>query len=352
VYLVDIPFLEPLLNYLLGIPVLGPIVKLLLWRPVFAVIFVPGALAMLVALIYIIWFERKIVARVQWRYGPLEVSRSIGGFLQPVADLFRFLFQEVVVSREVDLPYFIHLPVIAFTLSLAPVLFIPMGPNLYAIYTSYGVIVAVVLLSIFNVAILAMGWSSNDRFTYVGTVREALMYIAYEVPLLLSVVAILMIYQSADPFDSVNWQLNNIPGALANPLAFLVFMIAGAMSTSRFPFEIPEADTELVLGPYTEYSGILFGLAYTLSYEKTYVVAALATLLFLSGWSGPEVAPLGDLSPALWFYIKVVIIMMIYALMRAIYARYRPDQALRIGWSTLLLLSLASLAISTLWLIR
>jgi NADH-quinone oxidoreductase subunit H len=347
--LVSIPFLEPLVNYLLGIPVLGFVIKLLLWRPVFTVIFVPGALAILVALIYVIWFERKIAARVQWRYGPLEVSRRLGGFLQPIADLLRFLFQEVVVSREVQLPYFIHVPVVAFTLSLAPILFIPMGPHLYAIYTPYGVIIAVVLLSVFNLAVLAMGWSGNDRFTFIGTVREALMYVAYEVPFLASVVAMLMIYGNADPFNAVKWQMENIPGALANPLALIAFAVAGAMSTSRFPFEIPEADTELVLGPYTEYSGILFGLAFTLGYEKTYVVAALMTLLFFSGWSGLEIAPLGDLSPALWFYIKVIAIMMAYAFLRAVYARFRPDQALRIGWSTLLALSLGSLVVSTLW---
>ena len=344
--LVEIPAVWPIVEALRDVPLLGGLVDIILWRPVFAALIAPGALALTIALIFIIWFERKLAARVQWRYGPLEVSRRVGGLLQPVADLLRFMFQEVVASRYVDRPYFVHAPIVAFTVALVPLLFIPIAPGVYGIYTPYNILVAAALLAALPIAILVMGWSSNDRFTYIGTVREALMYVSYEVPLLLSIASMAILY-SPDPFRAVEWQSANLPGAVANPLAFIAFAIATAMATSRFPFEIPEAETEIVLGPYTEYSGILFGIAFTIAYEKLYILASLMTLLFLSGWAGPEIPGLGEFGPAVWFLVKVVAVMMFYAFLRAIYARYRIDQALRVGWTVALALSIAALALST-----
>ncbi|WP_084019891.1 NADH-quinone oxidoreductase subunit NuoH [Vulcanisaeta thermophila] len=343
---VSIPFLNPIIQFLYKVPVITVIVHLLLWRPIFALIFFPGLISVTIALIYIIWFERKLTAKVQWRFGPLEVSRSIGGFLQPFADLFRYTFQEFVVPRQVDRNYFVHAPAIAFILSTLPALLIPISPGIYGIYTPYNVILAVALITIFNIAIILLGWASNDRFTYIGTIREALLYTAYEAIMILSVVSILVIYGSADPLSIVNWQVNHLPGIIMNPLAFLAIWIATLMATSRFPFEIPEADTEIVLGPYTEYSGVIYGLVMTMSYEKLYVLSMLITLLFLSGWAGPYIPPLGDLSGALWFGIKTYIVMMIMVFTRAVYGRYRPDQALKMSWSTLLGLAVASLLLS------
>lgn len=125
---VNIPFLWPIINFLNQVPVINIIVHLILWRPIFDLLFVPGLVSVLIALIFIIWFERKLTAKVQWRIGPLEVSRSIGGFLQPFADLFRYTFQEFVVPLQADKNYFIYAPAIVFILSTLPVFFIPIGP--------------------------------------------------------------------------------------------------------------------------------------------------------------------------------------------------------------------------------
>jgi NADH-quinone oxidoreductase subunit H len=351
---VNIPFLWPIINFLNHVPIINIIVHLILWRPIFDLLFAPGLVSVLIAIIYIIWFERKLTAKVQWRIGPLEVSRPIGGFLQPFADLFRYMFQEFVVPMHADKNYFIHAPAIVFMLSTLPVFFIPIGPiqsngvvnGIYGIYTGYDVLIAIALITLFNIGIILIGWASNDRFTYIGTVREALLYTGYEVVLILSVVTILLVYGTADPFKIVNWQVTHLPGIIANPLAFLAFLIATLMATSRFPFEIPEADTEIVLGPYTEYSGIVYGLVMTMSYEKLYVLSLLMVILFLDGWAGPYIPPLGALSYAIWFGIKTYIVMMIMVFTRSVYGRYRPDQAVKMSWTSLLGLVIVALLLS------
>lgn len=341
--MVRIPFLQPIIDFLLKVPIIGPIVNFLLWTPIFAVWFVPGLVGLFVPLIYIIWWERKAAARVQWRYGPLEISRRVGGIIQPISDLVRYTLQEIITHQEADELYFVHVPVLGFIFALLPVLFIPAGPHVYAINTGYNILVAVVLISIFNVVVIMLGWSSTDKWAFIGTVREALMYTAYEVPFMLSVIAMIILYGTADPFTMVNEQVAHyIPGALLNPIAFIVAMITLAMATSRFPFVIVENDTDVVVGPFTEYSGLLFGLTMTMSYEKAYVMTLLLSIIFLGGWSGPYIWPLGDLSAPLWLGVRVFLVMMFFSFLRAVYPTYRLDQALRIGWRTLLILSIVS----------
>jgi len=341
--MVQIPFLEPLINFLLKVPVIGPIVNFLLWTPIFAVWFVPGLIGLFIPLIFVIWWERKAAARVQWRYGPLEISKRLGGVIQPISDLIRYTLQEIIIHQEADAAYFIHMPIFGFIFALLPVLFIPAGPNVYAINTGYNILIAAVLISIFNVVVIVTGWASTDKWAYIGTVREAFMYAAYEIPFMLSVIAMIILFGTADPFMMVNEQVAHyIPGAILNPIAFIVAVVTTAMASSRFPFEIVENDTDIVVGPFTEYGGLIFGLTMTMSYEKTYVMTLLLSILFLGGWSGPYIAPLGDLSAPLWLGVRVFLVMMFFSFLRAIYPNYRLDQALRMGWRTLLILSVVS----------
>jgi NADH-quinone oxidoreductase subunit H len=341
--MVNIPLIQPLVDFLLGIPGINLIVALILWKPVFAILVIPGLGALMLALLFLIWFERKIVAKVQWRYGPLDISRPIGGFLQPMADGIRYFFQEVIVHREAHRPYFIQLPILSFIPALLPILVIPAG-RIYAIKTIYAIPIIVALVALIPLTIIAIGWASNSRFAYIGTVREAFMYFGYEVPFIIAVLAMVVMYGSADAFTIV--QKQGIPGLLLNPLAFLAFLIATAMATSRFPFEIPEADQEIAFGPFVEYSGIIFGIVMTLAYEKLYLMCLLLSLLFLGGWSGLEIYWLGDLAPAISLYLKTIALMMMLVFLRSIYPRLRLDQAVRMGWSSLLSLSLVGLAIA------
>ncbi len=354
--MVNIPLLTPIIDALLQVPGLNLIVAILLWRPVFAVLFVPGLLALTVALIYIIWFERKAAARVQWRYGPLYISRRLGGILQPVADLIRYTFQEIVVHREARGGYMVLFPILALAFCVIAAIMIPASPpwielaeggrttGIWGLMSDYGVIIAVAVLAMLTICIIGLGWASHSRFPYIGLVRESFMYVGFEIPLIVTVISMVVLYGTANPLEMSSRQW--IPGALLNPLAFITFMIAMVMSTGRVPFDIAEAESEVALGPYVEYTGLLFGISFTIAYEKLYVLSLLCTLLFLGSFWGPQIPYLGDLSYAIWLGVKTIIVMMVVVFLRAAYPRYRVDQALRIGWKYLLPMSIASLIVS------
>ncbi|MHC1573707.1 MAG: NADH-quinone oxidoreductase subunit NuoH [Candidatus Syntropharchaeales archaeon] len=342
---VTLPLHDPFQYMLYAIPILGSLAVFILWKPVFAALICPGFATLGALLMIFPWLERKLVARIQWRVGPHEVLPQLGGIVQILADTMRFLFQEVIVHRDAKRPYFIQLPVLSFIPALLPLLFIPAG-TIIAIRSPYGIQLILALVALFPVFILGIGWASNSRFAYIGTVREAFMYFSYEIPLIISGLAMVILYQSSDPILIQNIQ--PVPGLILNPIAALAFFISAAMATSRLPFEIAEADQELAAGPHVEYSGILFGLIYVICYEKAYILSGLMTLLFLGGGSGPEIAILGDLLGVIYFMIKTLIVMTALIALRAIYPRYRLDQALRIGWKTLLGMSILALLLSLL----
>ncbi len=339
-----VAYIPPVTSLFAKIPILNLIVALLFWKPFFAVLFAPGLVCMLIALLPIIWFERKVTARVQWRYGPLEISRDIGGLIQPMADGMRYFFQEVITHREAHRPYFLQFPLLTFLPVLLPILVIPVGA-IYAINTPYSIPAAIALISLIPMIIVAIGWASNSKYAYVGSLREAFMYFSYEIILIVAAMSMVILYGSANAIEIVREQ-SVVPGVILNPVAALVFFIAIIMATSRFPFEIPEADPEVVFGPFVEYTGIIFGLVMTIAYEKLYLLCLLFSILFLGGWNGPFIPPLGDLSPVLWLFLKTFALMMIFVFFRTFYGRYRLDQALKIGWSTLMGFAVVSLGIS------
>ncbi|MEM1519755.1 MAG: NADH-quinone oxidoreductase subunit NuoH, partial [Pyrobaculum sp.] len=301
----------------------------------------PGVLAIFGFLVVAIWAERKLVARVQWRYGPLYVSKQIGGFLQPISDLVKLLFSQLVLPRHTNRLLFAATPIALFIAEALPVAFIAAAPGLVIFYNPYGLAIAIVLWLLVVVFLVGMAWAEADKFTYIGAVREVLLSAAYEIPLLLAFLAMLILYGTADPFEVVERQ--TVWGALLNPLAFIAFFIALAMSTTRFPYEIPEAEPEVVLGPYTEYSSTLFILSFGGTYVKLYAGVLLGSVLFLGGWQ-----PFLDnvaLAAAV-VVLKMAVLTFPLLLLRAIYPRYRIDQALKIGWGKLLALSIAAVALS------
>jgi NADH-quinone oxidoreductase subunit H len=338
-----VSYIPPLTSLFAKIPVLNLIVALIFWKPFFAVLFAPGLVCILIALLPIIWFERKVTARVQWRYGPLEISRDVGGLIQPMADGMRYFFQEVITHREAHRPYFLQFPLLSFLPVLLPILVIPAG-TIYAINTPYSIPVAIALISLIPMIIVAIGWASNSKYAYVGSLREVFMYFSYEIVLIIAAMSMVILYGSANAISIVKAQ-NVVPGIVLNPVAALVFFVATAMATSRFPFEIPEADPEVVFGPLVEYTGIIFGLVMTIAYEKLYLLCLLFSILFLGGWNGPFIPPLGDLSPVVWLFIKTFVLMSIFVFFRTFYGRYRLDHALRIGWSKLMGFAIVALGI-------
>jgi NADH-quinone oxidoreductase subunit H len=337
--MLEVPIAQNLINRISEIPLLGLIVE----RDVFAVLIAPGLVALLLFLGFIIWFERKMTARIQWRVGPKEVSPHIGGILQVLADMLRYLFQEVIVHRDARKVYFIQLPILSFIPVLLPLALIPAG-NIYAFRSDYAIPCIIALISLIPLFMIAIGWSANNRFAYIGLIRESFMYVAYEIPLIISVVAMIVLYQTGDAIAVVERQ--SLPGILLNPLAFITFLIATVMATGRLPFDIAEADQEIAFGPFVEYSGIMFGLVMVLAYEKLYLLSLLMVLLFFGGWKGVEIAMLGDLSAVVVLLLKALIVMCAIVITRAVYARYRIDQALKIGWGFLMGLAFASLMLS------
>jgi len=220
-----------------------------------------------------------------------------------------------------------------------------------AIETPYAIQALLALVWLFPFFILGLGWASNSRFSLIGTVREALMYFAYEVSFIIAVLAMIILYGTSNPLYIPNnltlWGIIPKWGIILNPIAAFTFLVGAAMATSRMPFEIPEADQEVAAGPHVEYSGIAFGLIYVMCYEKAYILAGLMTVLFLGGGSGPVIiAGLGELNGVMWFLIKTVIVLTTLFVLRTIYPRYRLDQGLNIGWGAMISLSLIALALS------
>ncbi|MBN1761591.1 MAG: NADH-quinone oxidoreductase subunit NuoH [Methanomicrobia archaeon] len=367
---VNIPLLYVIYEFLLTIPVIGsivafifnmipisgvPIVKLIigfvLWKPMFIMLLLPGFATLGTMLLVLPWLERKLVGRMQWRVGPREIAPRTRGSIQLLADTFRFLFQEVIIHKDADRLYFLQFPFLYFLPVLLPLLFINMGAAgrpLVPIETPYALQIMIGLVSFMPVFIMGVGWASNNRFAFIGTVREAFMYFAYEIPFIMAVLAMIILYGTSNTADVMSLALGNQSswwnwGIVLNPLAALTFFIAMVMATARLPFEIPEADQELAFGPFLELSGIAFGLAYIMAYEKMYVLAAIMTMLFLGGGSGPVIPYLGDLSYGIWFVVKTLVILLVGVNLRGVYPRYRLDQALNVGWSAILVLALVAL---------
>jgi len=317
----------------------------------------PGAIFSLIALIIFVWFERKAAARVQMRVGPYYASPKLGGLLQLVAEAIRFVFSEVIIPRGVNPTLFALAPLIVLVFSFLPMVVIPistippqgsiLSPYFHsffdpqinmgvfaAFFTEYNLLLAMALVSAYPIFIIFLAWVTNNRFAIVGAVRELYLTITYDIIILLSVIAIALEYHTLDIAKIVN---SGIPGIVANPLAAVTFLIASLISTGRFPFEIVEAESELVLGPSTEYSGVLFLFSIAGPYVMSLTEAIIFVNLFLGGW-----LPFNGLLGALWTVFKAVLVVFFMVFLRSVYGRYRIDQALRGSWKYLFPVALAS----------
>ncbi|AHC52356.1 NADH:ubiquinone oxidoreductase subunit H [Sulfolobus acidocaldarius SUSAZ] len=324
----------------------------------FGVIIFPGLIFTVIILLLTIWFERKIAAIVQMRVGPLYVSKRAGGILQLVADAIRLAFSEIIVPRDVNAVLFGLVPIAILVFSILPLAVIPfsaipasgsilssyfhafydpsIGKGVFVgFFVNYNMILALGILAIVPVFILLQAWVTNNRFAIVGAVREALLSVSYDVLIVISVVAIAIEYHTLDMAKVVE---TGVPGAIANPLAAFVFFIGMIIGTGRFPFEIVEAESELVIGPATEYSGFLFILSMGGSYIETFALSYIFSNLFLNGW-----LPFGGMLGAIMVSIKSIIVLWFSVFLRSVYGRYRIDQALKISWKYILPIAFASL---------
>ncbi len=326
---------------------LESLIDLILTPQIFVPLIYPGLATVTVALLFIIWLERKIAGKVQLRYGPFYVLKPLGGVIQLLADGLKFFFAEVILPKNVDRLAFIIGPMLLFTFSFLPVVAIPVSPWFMAVNSDLSLLLIAALITIAPMLVLIIGWASNNKFSFIGGLREGYLIISYEIPLFISILSMAVLYGSLSLVEIVGRQANGPWGLILNPIAALTFFIATIMSSSMFPFEIAEAETELVFGPFTEYSGLLYALLMGGSYLKLYVMSLLFAQLFLGGWN-PVIWPLTlhPTFPGFLVVVKGVIIMSLSVFMRTVYPRYRIDQALRIGWHVFFTLSVISLALS------
>lgn len=285
----------------------------------------------------IVWMERKVAARMQRRMGPTE--RGIFGLLQTTYDMIKLISKELITPRHVSRKLYLVAPVVLFAPIIAICSLFPLSEGW--VFHDYDI--ALVLVLAFSgmavVGIFAAGWGSNNKYSLLGAVRSILQNIAYEVPLVLSVLAVVIMARSLSLHEIVMEQ-SAVPYIVMQPLAALIFFIAATAETNRAPFDIPEAESELVGGFHTEYSGMRFGLFFFAEYSSMIIVCALATVLFLGGWQGPF------LPGFIWFFIKVYLLIFLMMWFRWTFPRLRFDQLLRFAWLLLVPLALANLLVT------
>jgi NADH-quinone oxidoreductase subunit H len=287
---------------------------------------------------YMTWVERKVLARMQLRYGPNRVGPY--GLLQPIADLVKLIRKESFFpASAIDMLY-IAAPVLSAFTALAAFSVIPFGAGWHIwkwdvsgevanLPISLVVIFALGSLGIYG--FIVGGWASDSKYALLGSMRTCAQMVSYEVSLTFAVLGVVLMGQSLSLVDIVQKQASTFWFFGPQFVGLMVFFVAGVAETNRPPFDLPEADTELVAGYHTEYSGMRFGLFQMGEYVNMITLSALAVTLFFGGWYGPW-APLGPL----WFFLKLLAILFLFLWLRATLPRLRYDQLMRLGWKVLL----------------
>ena len=293
-----------------------------------------------------IWIDRKLSGRIFDFYGPYYVGYRIGGWLQNIADGMKLFVKEIITPRDADKLGFILAPVIFVSSSFLILATIPLSANfgvatnMDGAFVPAGVLFAFAAFAIAPFSILLAGWSSNNKYTLIGGMRSAAQMMSYEIPLLLAVASVFLL--SGDfSFVGVVEAQADIWFAIPLFIGFIVFIVCIAAEVEVTPFDLPEAEAELVEGWTTEYCGMRFGFFMMTSYLRGYAGGALATALFLGGWNGPAIIP-----DEIWFLIKAYCVFVVIEWMRWSVPRVRVDQILNLGWKRLLPLAMVNLLIA------
>lgn len=289
--------------------------------------------------LFLVWMERKISARMQHRVGPYSVGKH--GSLQLLADGVKMLSKEDVRPGTADRWIWTLAPLVTFFPAVMLYMTIPISPNLtVGNDLNIGLVYLAAISSFTLVGIFMAGWGSNNKYSLLGSMRAAAQLLAYEIPLIVSVLGVVMLAGSLNLREIVDAQ-KNIWYLFPQVLGFIVFFIAGLAELNRAPFDMAEAEQELVAGYFTEYSGIRWGLFLWAEYTNMFTISALATLLFLGGWHGPAFLP-----PAVWFLIKAYCLVFVMMWIRWTLPRVRIDQLMDLGWKFLLPVSLLNMLIT------
>jgi len=297
---------------------------------------------------YATYFERKVIGHMQVRLGPMRVGPH--GLLQPIADGVKLFFKEDIIPAEADKVAFFLAPVIFMAASMVNLSVIPFTSSFVIANINIGLLFIFAIAGMGVYGIFISGWASNSKYAFIGGLRSAAQVISYEIAMGLSLVGVMILSGSLNLMDIVKAQQASIFGVYAIPqiVAFVVFTIAAVAETNRTPFDLPEAESELVAGYFTEYSGFRFALFFLGEYIAMFIMASLATVCFLGGWTIPwyilKVLPFLKIVPGIiWFLLKIYAFIFFYYWIRATVPRYRYDQLMAIGWKILIPIALANI---------
>jgi NADH-quinone oxidoreductase subunit H len=292
---------------------------------------------------YAIYFERKILGWIQARVGPNQVGPW--GLLQTVADVLKLLLKEDIIPEKADRPMFLLAPVLAFTPAFAVLAVLPFTDQLQFADIGVGLLYYMAVSSITIIGILLGGWASNNKYALLGGMRSAAQMISYEIPLVLSVLGIVLSVGSLNLKEIVEAQ-TKVWFIVPQFLGFIVFLIAAIAELNRTPFDLPEAESELVAGYHTEYSGFRFAFFMLAEYVYVFAMSSLTTILYLGGWK--PLFGLNFIPPILWFILKFSFIVFFLIWLRGTMPRVRADQLMQFAWKVLLPLALFNVLLTAL----
>ncbi len=295
-------------------------------------------LPVLVSVALIVWLDRRVWAFVQKRRGPNVVGPL--GLLQTLADALKYIFKEIIIPASADKVMFILAPIITLTLSLVAWAVIPFNEGIVLSNINVGILYLFAVSSLGVYGIIIGGWASNSKYPFLGAIRSAAQMVSYEVSIGIIIINVLLCVGSLNLSQIVLAQKNVWFIFPLFPM-FVIFFISSLAETNRPPFDLPEAESELVAGYQTEYSGMMYAMFWLGEYANILILCALGTILFLGGWLSPiDIYPFTIVPGPLWMIIKILVLFILFSLVKAIVPRYRFDQLMRLGWKIFLPLSL------------
>ena len=292
----------------------------------------------LVSVAMIVWLDRRVWAFVQKRQGPNVVGPF--GLLQSLADALKYIFKEIIIPASSNKVIFILAPIITMTLALIAWAVIPFGENQVLANINVGILYIFAVSSLGVYGIIMGGWASNSKYPFLGSIRSAAQMVSYEVSIGIIIINVLLCVGSLNLSDIVIAQQNMWFIVPLFPM-FIIFFISALAETNRPPFDLPEAEAELVAGYQTEYSGMMYAMFWLGEYANILLMCALGSILFLGGWLSPiDLYPFNLIPGVIWLILKILLLFILFALVKAIVPRYRYDQLMRLGWKIFLPFSL------------
>ena len=292
----------------------------------------------LVSVAMIVWLDRRVWAFVQKRQGPNVVGPF--GLLQSLADALKYIFKEIIIPASSNKVIFILAPIVTMTLALIAWAVIPFGENQVLANINVGILYIFAVSSLGVYGIIMGGWASNSKYPFLGAIRSAAQMVSYEVSIGIIIINVLLCVGSLNLSDIVVAQQEMWFVIPLFPM-FVIFFISSLAETNRPPFDLPEAEAELVAGYQTEYSGMMYAMFWLGEYANILLMCALGSILFLGGWLSPiDLYPFNLIPGAIWLIFKILLLFVLFALVKAVVPRYRYDQLMRLGWKIFLPISL------------